>query len=96
MATLRLNGTTPAQIRAMMRREAVLITAGALVAGMALTLVPLALLGTAFLHHPWPSGPVWLVPATVLTIAAVAYLSLQLPTRHVLRTPPAAALGARG
>ena len=96
MATLRLNGTTPAQIRAMMRREAVLITAGALLAGMALTVVPLALLGTAFLHRPWPAGPVWLVPATVLTIATVAYLSLQLPTRHALRTPPAAALGARG
>ncbi|MEW2344309.1 ABC transporter permease [Streptomyces griseoaurantiacus] len=96
MATLRLNGTTPAQIRAMMRREAVLITAGALFAGMALSAVPLALLGTAFLHHPWPAGPVWLVPATVLTIATVAYLSLQLPTRHALRTPPAAALGARG
>ncbi|WP_030383391.1 MULTISPECIES: ABC transporter permease [unclassified Streptomyces] len=96
LATLRLNGTTPAQIRAMMRREAVLITAGALVAGMALTVVPLALLGTAFLHHPWPSGPIWLVPATAVTIATVAYLSLQLPTRHALRTPPAATLGARG
>ncbi|WP_236710749.1 ABC transporter permease, partial [Streptomyces sp. 150FB] len=93
IAALRLGGTTPRQIRAMMRREAAMLGAGALVLGPALSAIPLALLGTGFLHRPWPAGPVWVVPAIALTVAGIAFLAIELPTRHSLRIPPAHALG---
>ncbi|GAB2876308.1 FtsX-like permease family protein [Streptomyces mayteni] len=95
IAALRLIGTTPRQILAMMRREAALITVAALATGLALSAVPLALLGVGFLDHPWPAGPWWLLPATVLTVAAIAFLTTELPTRQALRVPPAEALASR-
>ncbi|MEV1066914.1 FtsX-like permease family protein [Streptomyces sp. NPDC050263] len=95
LATLRLNGTTPRQVRVMMRREAAMIAAAALGAGLALSAVPLALLGVGFLGRPWPAGPVWLLPALVLTIVALAFLTVELPTRRALRTAPVHALADR-
>jgi putative ABC transport system permease protein len=92
IAALRLVGTTPRQIRAMMRREAAVIAAAALVSGLLLSAVPLALLGQGFLGHPWPAGPAWLLPAVAATVVLTAYLTIELPTRHALRTPPADAL----
>ncbi|WP_329032805.1 ABC transporter permease [Streptomyces sp. NBC_01725] len=95
IATLRLNGTTPRQIRAMMRREAALIAAAALTAGLAVSVIPLALLGVGFLGRPWPAGPVWLLPAVALTIVTISFLTIELPTRRALRTAPAEALANR-
>jgi putative ABC transport system permease protein len=95
IATLRLNGTTPRQIRSMMRREAAMIAAAALTTGLALSAVPLALLGIGFLHRPWPAGPAWLLPATALTVITIAFLTIELPTRQALRTAPAHALASR-
>jgi putative ABC transport system permease protein len=95
LAVLRLNGTTPAQLRSMMRREAGLIAAAAVGTGVLLSAVPLVLLGVGFLHRPWPAGPVWLLPATVLTVVALAYVTIDLPTRYLLRTSPAVALADR-
>ncbi|WP_333752303.1 FtsX-like permease family protein [Streptomyces sp. IBSBF 2394] len=92
IAALRLVGTTPRQVRAMMRREAAVIAAAALVSGLLLSAVPLALLGQGFLGHPWPAGPAWLLPAVAATVALTSYLTIELPTRHALRTPPADAL----
>lgn len=92
IAALRLVGTTPRQVRAMMRREAAVIAAAALVSGLLLSAVPLALLGQGFLGHPWPAGPPWLLPAVAATVALTSYLTIELPTRHALRTPPADAL----
>ncbi len=86
LGALRLAGTTPRQVRAMVRREAALVGAGALGAGLALSVLPLALLGIGFLHRPWPAGPGWLVPATAATVAAVAWLATELPTRRALRS----------
>ncbi|MBZ6104351.1 ABC transporter permease [Streptomyces olivaceus] len=94
IAALRLVGTTPRQILAMMRREAAVVAAAALAAGLALSAVPLALLGQGFLGHPWPAGPAWLLPAVAATVVATAYLTVELPTRHALRTPPADGLRA--
>lgn len=93
LATLQLIGATPAQIRAMMRREAALITALALVTGPLLSVVPLALLSLSFLDRPWPAGPLWLLPAIAAVVAAIAFLTVELPTRQALRTPPVHALG---
>ncbi|MDH6604991.1 putative ABC transport system permease protein [Streptomyces sp. SAI-208] len=95
IAALRLVGTTPRQIRAMMRREAALTAAAALVSGLLLSALPLALLGQGFLGHPWPTGPLWLLPAIAATVATTSFLTVELPTRHALRTPPAEAMRAQ-
>ncbi|MFF9126482.1 FtsX-like permease family protein [Streptomyces sp. NPDC014889] len=81
IAALRLVGTTPRQVRAMMRREAAVIATAALAAGLLLSALPLALLGQGFLGRPWPAGPVWLLPALAATVVATAFLTIELPTR---------------
>ena len=92
IATLRLVGTTPRQVLALMRWETALVCAGALAGALAVCAVPLALLGVAFLGRPWAAGPVWLLPVTAATVVLLAFLATELPTRRALRTPPAAAL----
>ncbi|MFJ6466103.1 FtsX-like permease family protein [Streptomyces sp. NPDC091387] len=94
IAALRLVGTTPQQIRAMMRREAAVIAAAALASGLLLSALPLALLGQGFLGRPWPAGPAWLLPAIAATIVTTAFLTIELPTRQALRTAPADAIRA--
>ncbi|MFG3289342.1 FtsX-like permease family protein [Streptomyces sp. NPDC048179] len=94
IAALRLVGTTPRQILAMMRREAGVIAVAALVSGAALSAVPLALLGQGFLDRPWPAGPTWLAPAAAATVIVTAYVTIELPTRRALRIPPAEAVRA--
>ncbi|MET9086731.1 FtsX-like permease family protein [Streptomyces sp. NPDC004237] len=94
IAALRLVGTTPRQILAMMRREAGVIAVAALVSGAALSAVPLALLGQGFLDRPWPAGPAWLAPAAAVTVIVTAYVTIELPTRSALRMPPAEAVRA--
>ncbi|MFJ9710779.1 FtsX-like permease family protein [Streptomyces sp. NPDC101234] len=89
LGALRLNGTTPRQIRAMMRREAAVTAATALSTAVLLSVIPLALLGQGLLGRPWPAGPVWLLPALALTVTVTAFLTIELPTRQALRTPPA-------
>lgn len=93
IATLQLIGATPAQARAMMRREAALIAVAALVTGVLLSVVPLALLSLGLLRQPWPAGPLWLLPAVAVVVVALTFLTVELPTRRALRTPPAQALG---
>ncbi|WP_328480772.1 FtsX-like permease family protein [Streptomyces sp. NBC_00377] len=88
LGALRLNGTTPRQIRAMMRREAAVTAATALVTALLLSAPPLALLGLGFLGRPWPAGPVWLLPGLALTVIVTAFLTIELPTRRALRTSP--------
>uniref|UniRef100_UPI002A829E83 ABC transporter permease n=1 Tax=Streptomyces sp. CRN 30 TaxID=3075613 RepID=UPI002A829E83 len=94
IAALRLVGTTPRQIRSMMRREAAVVAAAALTTGLLLSALPLALLGQGFLDRPWPSGPAWLLPAVAATVAATAFLTVELPTRRALGTAPADAIRA--
>ncbi|NEB22067.1 FtsX-like permease family protein, partial [Streptomyces coelicoflavus] len=77
IAALRLVGTTPRQIRAMMRREAAVVAAAALACGLLLSAVPLALLGQGFLGHPWPAGPAWLLPAVAATVVLTSYLTTE-------------------
>ncbi|MFJ5305422.1 FtsX-like permease family protein [Streptomyces sp. NPDC088350] len=95
LGALRLNGTTPRQIRAMMRREAAMTAATALTTALLLSAIPLALLGQGFLGRPWPAGPVWLLPALAITVTLTAFLTIELPTRQALRTPPADAIRAQ-
>ncbi|NEB63101.1 hypothetical protein G3I61_26110, partial [Streptomyces diastaticus] len=76
----------------MMRREAAVVAALSLACGLLLSAVPLALLGVGFLGHPWPAGPAWLLPVVATAVTATAYLTIELPTRHALRVPPAEGL----
>jgi len=92
LAALQLIGATPGQIRSMMRREAALICAIALGTGVLLSVIPLAFLAIGILHRPWPAGPLWLLPAVAVVVAGIAFLTIELPTRQALRTPPAHAL----
>lgn len=94
LGALRLNGTTPRQIRAMMRREAAMTAATALTTALLLSAIPLALLGQGFLGRPWPAGPVWLLPGLAVMVTGIAFLTIELPTRQALRTPPADAIRA--
>ncbi|MCI3274908.1 ABC transporter permease [Streptomyces cylindrosporus] len=94
LGALRLNGTTPRQVRAMMRREAAVTAATALALSVLLSAPPLALLGQGFLGRPWPAGPVWLLPALALTVTVTAFATVEIPTRQALRTPPADAVRA--
>ncbi|WP_062645014.1 ABC transporter permease [Streptomyces maremycinicus] len=94
LGALRLNGTTPRQIRSMMRREAAVTAATALVTALLLSALPLALLGQGFLGRPWPAGPVWLLPGLALTVTVTAFLTIEIPTRQALRTAPADAIRA--
>jgi putative ABC transport system permease protein len=94
LAVLQLIGATPGQVRSMMRREAALICAVALGAGLLLSVIPLVFLAVGILHRPWPAGPLWLLPAVAVVVAAIAFLAIELPTRQALRTPPAHALTA--
>lgn len=95
LAALRLGGTTPRQVRAMMRREAAVTAATALATALLLSALPLALLGQGFLGHPWPAGPAWLLPALALAVTGTAFLTIELPTRRALRMPPADAIRAQ-
>lgn len=95
MASLRLNGTTPAQIRAMVRREAAFTIVTALTTGLLLSAVPLALVGQGFLGRPWPAGPIWLLPSLALAVTVTAVLAVELPARRALHTPPAEACRAQ-
>jgi putative ABC transport system permease protein len=92
LVALQLIGATPGQIRSMMRREATLIYAAALGTGALLSVLPLTFLAVGILHRPWPAGPLWLLPAVAVVVAAITYLTIELPTRQALRTPPTPAL----
>lgn len=93
LATLRLAGATPGQVLAVVRREAVLVTAVAVGVGTLGAVVPLALLGQALLGRPMAAGPAWLLPALAALVAAIAVVATELPARRALRDP--ATPGAR-
>jgi hypothetical protein len=82
------------QIVGMVRREAALVCAAAVGAGVALSAVPPALLGTGFLGRPWAAGPLWLLPAAA-TVAMIAWLATEIPVRSALRAAPADVLAQR-
>jgi putative ABC transport system permease protein len=88
-------GATPRQIIAMVRREAALVCAAAVGAGVALSAVPLALLGTGFLGRPWAARPLWLLPAAAATVAVIAWLATEIPARSALRAASANVLAQR-
>ncbi len=93
LSTLRLAGATPRQVRQVVRREAGMVWLIAVGAGTALSVIPLAMLGQAFLDRPMAAGPWWLLPALAALVGAVAFGSVEVATRRSVRGP--AAPGAR-
>jgi putative ABC transport system permease protein len=49
----------------------------ALISGILLSVVPVVLLSIGFLDRPWPAGPLWLLPATAVVVAAIAFLATE-------------------
>ncbi|ABS05863.1 ABC transporter permease [Kineococcus radiotolerans] len=82
---LRHAGATPGQVRVAVRRENVWLAAAAVLAGIAVSVVPLALLGVGFLGRPWAAGPWWFPVATVAVVVAVALPAVELSARRTLR-----------
>jgi putative ABC transport system permease protein len=66
----------------MLRWESLVIALAACAAGLVLAGVPLVMLSVGFLGRPWPAGPLWLVPASVLVVALVVWAAVNLPVRR--------------
>ncbi|GAB3444245.1 hypothetical protein GCM10027570_13470 [Streptomonospora sediminis] len=84
VASLRSIGMTPAQVRALLRRESAMLAVGAIAAGAVAVVVPLVMAGIGFLGRPWPGGPVWLLPAAAGVVALLAWLSVEIPARRLV------------
>ncbi|MBG0853745.1 hypothetical protein I2W78_18290 [Streptomyces spinoverrucosus] len=59
---------------------------GALAAGVLLSAIPSALLGTGFLDDAWPAGPPRLLPALAAPLLVTAFVADEHPTCQALRT----------
>lgn len=90
LATLRMLGATPRQVRAMVTREAALLATLAIGAGVVLAVVPMSVLGLGVLARPWPQGPLWVLPAIASVVAIVAVGSMRGATSRMLARPPLA------
>jgi len=90
LATLRMLGATPRQVRAMVTREAALLATLAIGAGVVLAVVPMSVLGLGVLARPWPQGPLWVLPATASVVVIVAVGSMRGATSRMLARPPLA------
>lgn len=82
---LRALGATPRQLLAMARAEVALVCAGAVGAGVMLSLGPMTAVALGFIGRPWPQGPWWTVVVTVTAVCLAAYAATMLPARHLLR-----------
>lgn len=85
LALLRMLGMTRRQVRAMMDREAALVGVLAIIGGVLLSAVPLALLGSGFLSRPWPAGPGWLPPIVMAAVLTITITTVATATRVSLR-----------
>lgn len=83
-AAQRLAGATRREVAAMLSAEAVVIGAVGLVLGTVIalcTVLPMAVAVGAYL----PSGPLWVFPATVVTILAIVYPVTRVTARLAMR-----------
>ncbi len=92
LALLRLVGATPRQVRSMARWEAALIIAIGLGIGLAIAAIALLPLSHA-LNGGLPYVPAKPFAAILGSTVLLALLALALPTRRMLRSRPAEAIG---
>ena len=88
LALLRLLGATPSQVRSMMRAETRRVCLMATVAGLALSVPSMAILGFGMVGQPWPQGPLWVIPLLIGIVCAVAYPAIMVPAGRALRSSP--------
>jgi putative ABC transport system permease protein len=91
---LRTIGATPHQVRAMVRREAFLLSAMAIGAGLAVSVLPMSLVGLGLLGRPWPQGPLWLIPVCAALAAFLAYAATTIRARKAIAAAPTTVLAS--
>jgi len=89
LALLRLTGATTRQVRSMARWEALLIITMGLGIGLAIAATALLPLSHAFTGGFRPYTPAGWLAAILGVSALLALVAIAVPTRRVLRTPPA-------
>lgn len=94
-ALLRLVGTGRRQVTGMMRAEALLTVALAVVLGTAVAAMPLGMLSISMTGGPLPSGPVWVYLATLGAAAVLGLASIAISTRVSMRGGPIDTIGTR-
>jgi putative ABC transport system permease protein len=94
-ALLRLIGATRRQVRAMMRRETLILVAAAVIVGSLIALPPLIGVSVGVTRHLLPSVPPLEYLAIVAVVAALGWFSIMIPARLAMRSPAAGVLNSR-
>ncbi len=84
-AALWVIGATRRQVLAMVTRETTVLVILAIGAGLAVSLVPMSLLGLGIAGRPWPQGGWWLVPAVSAVVALIAFAATRTAAARALR-----------
>jgi putative ABC transport system permease protein len=92
---LRLIGATRRQVRAMMRRETLILVAAAVIVGSLIALPPLIGVSVGMTRHLVPSVPPLEYLAIVAVVAALGWFSIMIPARLAMRSRTAGVLNSR-
>jgi putative ABC transport system permease protein len=92
---LRLIGATRRQVRAMMRRETLILVAAAVIVGSLIALPPLIGVSAGVTRHLVPSIPPLEYLAIVAVVAALGWFSIMVPARLAMRSRTAGVLNSR-
>ena len=92
-ALLRLVGAGPHHVRAMMRRETMVVVVAAVILGSLVALPPLIGFSIALSGSAMPSIPLAVYLAIVAVAVGLGWFSIGLPTRFALREDPKTAFG---
>jgi putative ABC transport system permease protein len=92
---LRLIGATRRQVRAMMRRETLILVAAAVIVGSLIALPPLIGVSAGMTRHLVPSIPPLEYLAIVAVVAALGWFSIMVPARLAMRSRTAGVLNSR-
>ncbi|MDX6422215.1 MAG: putative transport system permease protein, partial [Trebonia sp.] len=92
---LRLIGATRRQVRAMMRRETLILVAAAVIVGSLIALPPLIGVSAGMTRHLVPSIPPLEYLAIVAVVTALGWFSIMIPARLAMRSRTAGVLNSR-
>lgn len=95
LALLQLIGSSRGQVRAMMRREAVLIAVTSAMFGVAVAIPPLVGMSVGISSTPIPAIPLLSSAVIVAGMAALALVSVGVATVAAMRTRPIEEIGSR-
>jgi putative ABC transport system permease protein len=92
---LRLIGTTRRQVRAMMRRETLILVTAAVIVGSLIALPPLIGVSAGMTRHLLPSVPPLEYLAIVAAVTALGWFSIMIPARLAMRSRTAGVRSSR-